>query len=79
MKEFVYTKDWESRDTVKIFGTDIGMVKFAQLLLNAAQPENEEDEYELEGESGFRGVGRNSAEISMFLPGHTFWVEENWN
>ncbi len=79
LKEFVYKKDWGSRDTVRIFGTDIGMVKFAQLLLNAALPDNEENEYELEGEGGFRGVGLNSAEIGMFLPGHIFWVDEHWN
>lgn len=78
MKEFVYKKDWESRDTVRIFGTDIGMVKFAELLLNAALPQNETDEYELEGESGFRGVGIDSAEVGLFLPGHIFSFVDDW-
>lgn len=71
--------DWKNRDTVKIFGSDIGMVRFAELLLNAALPQNEQDEYELEGESGFRGVGINSAEVTLLLPGHIFWFDEHWN
>ncbi len=71
--------DWKNRDTVRIFGSDTGMVRFAELLLNAALPQNEADEYELEGEGGFRGVGINSAEVTLFLPGHVFWVDEHWN
>lgn len=71
-------EEWNKRDTVKTFGSDIGMVLFAELLLNAALPQNEEDEYELEGEGGFRGVGINSAEVKMFLPGHVFWFDEHW-
>lgn len=65
-------EEWNKRDTVKMFGSDIGMILFAELLLNVALPQNEEDEYELEGEGGFRGVGTNSAEVKMFLPGHIF-------
>lgn len=71
--------DWKNRDTVRIFGSDTGMVRFAELLLNAALPQNEEHEYELEGEGGFRGVGINSAEVTMLLPGHTFWFAEHWS
>lgn len=79
MKDFLYKSNWESRDTIRIFGSGKGMVKFAELLLNAALPQNEEDEYELEAESGFRGVGINSAEVTMLLPGHIFWFDEHWS
>ena len=72
-------KDWKNRDTVRIFGSDTGMVLFAELLLNAALPQNEEDEYQLEGEGGFRGVGINSSEVTLLLPGHIFWVDEYWD
>lgn len=70
--------DWKQRDTVKIFGSDVGMVSFAELLLNLSVPHNEQDEFELEGESGFRGVGIGSAEVKLFLPNHLAWTEEHW-
>jgi hypothetical protein len=44
------------------------MVLFAELLLNAALPQNEEDEYELEGEGGFRGVGLIVQKLNCFCP-----------
>jgi hypothetical protein len=71
-------EDWKQRDTVKIFGSDIGLVAFAELLLNFSVPHNDLDEIQLEGESGFRGVGVSSAELSLFLPGHLAWTEEHW-
>jgi len=71
-------EDWKQRDTVKIFGSDVGLVTFAELLLNFSVPHNEQDEIQLEGESGFRGVGISSAEVSLFLPGHLAWTEEHW-
>ena len=70
--------DWKERDTVKISGSDVGMVLFGELLLNLSLPHNEQDEFELEGESGFRGVGISSAEVSLFLPGHLAWINEHW-
>jgi hypothetical protein len=77
--------DWKNRDTVKLLAsdkgicTDEGMVLFAELLLNAALPQNEQDEYALMGENNFRrGVGINSAEVTLLLPGHTFWFDEHW-
>ncbi len=86
LEDFVNSEDdWNNRDTVKIFGsdkggvcTDEGMVLFAELLLNIALPQNEQDEYALEGENGFRGVGINSAEVTLLLPGHIFWFDEHW-
>ncbi len=70
--------DWKKRDTVRIFGSDTGLVLFAELLLNLSVSHNEQDEFELEGESGFRGVGISSAEVQLFLPGHLAWTEEHW-
>lgn len=85
MEDFVDSEDdWKNRDTVRISGSekgissDEGMVLFAELLLNAALPQNEQDEYELEGEYGFRGVGIGSAEARLILPGHIFWADEHW-
>ncbi len=80
MERLVCTDDeWNNRDTVRMFGNDAGMVLFAELLLNAALPQNEENEYQLEGEGGFRGVGINSSEVTLFLPGHIFWFNEHWD
>lgn len=66
--------EWESRDTINGFGNDEGSVRLAELFLNLANVENETDEIELEGEAGFRGVGRLSAEVSIFLPGSLGWI-----
>jgi hypothetical protein len=79
LEDFVVSDDdLKKRDTVRVFGSDKGMSLFAELLLNAALPENTENEYALEGESGFRGVGASSAEVRLFLPGHEFWFDEHW-
>ena len=71
-------EDWKERDTVRIHGSDTGLVAFAELLLNFSVSHNEQDEIQLEGESGFRGVGISSAEVQLFLPGHLAWTEEHW-
>lgn len=63
----------EKLETSVGFGTDYGHVNFAELLLNASMPWSERDEYALEGECGFRGVGPGSAEIRIFMPGHVFY------
>jgi hypothetical protein len=74
-----YTEEhWQQRDTLNIGGSDAGLVLFAELLLNLSLPHNEQDEFELESESGFRGVGIGSAEARLFLPGHLAWTEEHW-
>ena len=75
-----YTDEhWKQRDTVAVSGTGAGLVLCAELLLNLSLPDNEQDEIELEGESGFRGVGIGSAEVRLFLPGHLYWTEEHWH
>lgn len=64
-----------SRDTVIGFGTDLAHALLAELLLNASAPENDVNEYALEGEAGFRGVGPLSAEVAIVLPGSLAWEE----
>lgn len=48
---------------------DRGRVLLAELLLNAGRKETILDEYHLESECGYRGVGPGSAEVSIWLPG----------
>lgn len=71
-------EDWQQRDTVTISGNDTGLAAFAELLLNFSVPHSELDEIQLEGESGFRGVGISSAEVRLWLPGSFGWMEEHW-
>jgi hypothetical protein len=75
LKEFVVTdQDWVQRDTVIGFGNDDASVRLAELLLRFGSPQNETNEVVLEGEGGFRGVGRFSAEASFLLPGSPAWL-----
>jgi len=67
------------RDTVRGFGSDMGSVRLAELLLNASQPDNPVDEYVLEGDGGFRGVGYFSAEATFWLPGSAAWDPDQWD
>jgi len=69
-------QDWERRDTLRVCGSDAASVLFAELLLNAGRPDNPVNEYQLEGEGGFRGVGEHSAEMRIFLTGSLGWTEE---
>lgn len=74
VKEFVVTEqDRANRDTVMGFGNDDASVMLAELLLRFGSPANEGYEVVLEGEGGFRGVGRFSAEASFHLPGSSAW------
>ena len=65
--------DWQSRDTLIGFGSAVGSIRFAELLLNASDSRNLVDEYNLEGPWGIQGVGRYSAEVTLFLPGSQGW------
>lgn len=69
----VTEEEWRQRDIVQGFGSDRGSVLLAELLLNISRNENTVDEYELEGEAGFRGVGPGSAEVRLWLPGSLGW------
>jgi hypothetical protein len=70
--------DWSQRDTVIGFGGDTGTIRFAELLLNASLPDSTTDEYVLEGEGGYRGVGIHSAEVRLLMPGSFAWVDQAW-
>jgi len=67
--------EWATRDTVVGFGSDLAHALLAELLLNASAPASAVSEIFLEGESGFRGVGPLSAEVSILLPGSQSWIE----
>ncbi len=56
-------------NTLVGFGNDVGSARLAELLLNAGLDNNPRDEYQLEGEPGFRGVGVASSELQIWLPG----------
>ncbi|WP_205877140.1 hypothetical protein [Mycobacterium camsae] len=64
------------KDTVVGFGSQDGIARFGQLLLNVAHPAHEGVEYCLEGEAGFRGVAPQSAELQLWLPGSFDWHSE---
>ncbi len=62
LEECIVTEEqWAQRDTIIGFNTDEASVRLAELLLNIGRPENTVDQYDLEGEGGFRGVGEQSA------------------
>ena len=60
------------------FGSDEKNVRVAELLLNISRLDNTTDEYELESEMGFRGVGFGSAEVRLWLPGSVAWNDDVW-
>lgn len=64
---------WLARDTVAGFGTQQGTARFGQFLLDIGDPHGAGDEYELEGEPGFRAVAPLSAELTVWLPGSLGW------
>ncbi len=70
--------DWQNRDVVLGCGTDEGSANFAELLLNFGLPDTEQTELVLEGAGGNRRVSETSAEVTLILPGHTFWIDEEW-
>jgi len=65
--------DWAKRDTVVGFGSAWGTVRLAAFLLDIGNPECTADEFQLEGETGFRGVAPLSAEARFWLPGSFGW------
>ena len=68
--DFLHTHEHiQARDIAVGFGKFEVACRFGELLLNASLPRSETNEIVLEGECGFRGVGRGSAEIRIWLPG----------
>ncbi|HEV2087095.1 MAG TPA: hypothetical protein VGR21_02170 [Cryptosporangiaceae bacterium] len=71
----IYPPDDERlvRDTVAGFGTQNGVARFGQFLIDAGHPGQSGDEYHLESEAGVRGVAPMSAELHVWLPGSFGW------
>src|SRR5207248_6621048 len=66
-------EDWRARDTVRVWASSPGILRFAELLLNAGCSWNPVRDYSLEGDAGYRGVAPMSAELRIFLPGSDGW------
>ena len=67
-------EDWQNRDTLWLDPAP-GTFLLAELLLNAGCSWNPVREYALEGDAGYRGVGKMSAELRILLPGSFGWME----
>jgi len=52
---------------VRGFGSDVGSMRFADFLLDIGQPSNSTEDFILEGDGGYRGVGYLSAEAQIWL------------
>jgi hypothetical protein len=72
----VHETDWAKRDTVVGFGSDAGRARLAELLLDATRSSSQVNEFELEGEEGFRGVTHASCAVTLVLPGAFGWRED---
>jgi hypothetical protein len=66
--------DWRGRDTLWLQASSPGILRLAELLLNAGCSWNQVREYALEGDAGYRGVAPMSAELRIFLPGSDGWI-----
>jgi hypothetical protein len=72
----------QQRSKIVGFGTDQASVRLAELFLNVGLPDNQVDEYKLDGDSfditsGFslRGVGRSSLDVILWLPGSIGYLD----
>jgi hypothetical protein len=63
------------RDTVHGAGSDYGNLLFATLLMNLGRPTEAIEEFGLESDYGYGGVGHGSAEIWLWLPGGNGWLD----
>lgn len=70
--------DWVNRDVVVGLGSDEGMARLLELLLNMSQTTSDTNEIQLEGEGGFRGVAPLSCEATLLLPGAFGWDDTLW-
>ena len=64
-----------TRDVVRCVGSDCGSILVANMLLNLGRSVEAATEFVLEGEYGFGGVGRGSAEATFWLPGGDGYIE----
>lgn len=72
-QSIIRAEEWQQRDTLLITGSDEALVRLAELFLNISNPKQEQTEFVLESEVGFRGVGPGSAEVVLALPGSVKW------
>lgn len=63
------------RDELMGFGSTQGSLLLAELMLNAGNKKCNQLEFVLEHEGGFRGVGVNSAEMTISLPGSLGYLD----
>jgi len=66
-------QDWENRRIINGFGSDIGCVYLANLLLQISEGAVNDYECRIEGSAGNGKVGPLSAECRFLLPGHRYW------
>jgi hypothetical protein len=65
----ITAEQWLARDTVVGFGSQAGVARFGQLLLDIGAPGSPGDEYHLEGEAGNRGVAPFERGAAIVAPG----------
>jgi hypothetical protein len=68
-------EDFPGRNVAVGFGEARASCLMADLFLNASLETNHQLELQLEGECGFRGVGLESAEIRIWLPGSLGYLD----
>lgn len=66
-----------ARNLLRGCGSVVAAVRFGSLLLDLSRPQSTTTEIALEGDAGFRGVARASAEVRLWLPGADGFVD--WN
>lgn len=69
-------EDFPARNVAVGFGCTKASCLMAELFLNASLEANHQLEFQLEGECGFRGVGLESAEIMIWLPGSLGYLDQ---
>ena len=72
-EDSVVDVDSEILDHLIITGSLDGMLNLAEFLLSIGMPQFTRNEYDLESECGFRGVGPGSCEVRLSLPGSLAW------
>ncbi len=60
-------------DHLIVTGSLDGLLNLAEFLLSIGMPQSTRNEYDLESECGFRGVGPGSCEVRFSLPGSLAW------
>jgi hypothetical protein len=72
-KDCYTEQDWAARDVLHLGQSSKAMAHFAELCLDFANPNNQQDELVFECEAGNCNVQPRSVELSMWLPGSLGW------